>query len=709
MSLEITEKDDMVWFKSKLFFAVFSLLFVIVQVSFAEEKSAATYQLGTVFVTEEEYTWGLHDVILQDKIGQIRSSRTADGLLGDIAGIDLKRTSPGGDHGSAVTIRGFDESRCLILLDGRPLNAAGVYGGDYVDWSSLSTEDIERIEVTRGAKSAEYGNTLGGVINIITKRGTKEPKTQARFSYGTFETMEGMLSHSATIKDFFSYSISAGHWQTDGYLRNNDVDRNNFAGKLTFLLPDDLSIGFGARHTIHKRGFIVENKPNSVYYDGSYPESDEDAGGGPNLFWWAKPGPFGPVNPIKYWGDGSYWKNIRGQYDVEAHKSFGSLGLKLQAYLNTQERTEYFYAIDNRDKLVLERFSEPENTWGWLLKATQSVNAHSFVYGAEGVYLGYGGQNINYLDNSYFRIPPSSYEGADKQVRRHSAFVQDKWAVRPSLDLNLGLRYDHYLAKESEDVKEQGVSPKLGVMYKIWEGGRLEANVGRAYRFPTSPESYWYFAGFQPPARKSLASEDGLQTEIGLFHSFQKKANVGIRAYYYDVEDYIRTIWGYTPGSVVYNIDEVALSGIEIEGEYFFGAGFSLFANYTHQQTRKKGDILDMSLRLTDELTELPENKASAGLRYRASNGTSADLTLRYVGKRSVLTGSLAVAGASSLEEINGFVTAGLHFTYPIFKKDRFSGKLHLGIENIFDEDYEEVNGFPMPGITVTGGVSVEF
>jgi outer membrane cobalamin receptor len=682
-------------------FGIIGIILVSIQIVFAEDESSVV-NLGTILVSEQEQSLGACDfaVINKEEIGKARESGTVDGLFENIAGIDLKRTSPGGDHGSAVAIRGFDESRCLILLDGRPLNAAGVYGGDYVDWSSLSTEDIERIEVTRGAKSAEYGNTLGGVINIITGRGTKYPKTQAGISYGTYDTVKGMFSHSAAIKDFFFYSFSAGHWQTDGYLRNNDVDRNNFSGRCVFLFPDDFSVGFGAGYTIHKRGFVVENRRDSIYYDGSYPESDEDAGGGPNISF---------KGGVLDWGDGSYWKNVRGRYDIELSKAFGALDIKAQAYFNKQERAEYFYAIDNKDKLILERFSEPEKTRGWLLKVLQPIKKHNLVYGIEGIYLGYGGQNINYADSSYFSRQPSSSEGAEEQSRRYAVFAQDSWAIKPALELNLGLRFDHYLAKESEDVKERGVSPKLGVMYEIWEGGKLEANVGQAYRFPTSPESYWYFAGYQPSSGKSLSPEDALQTDIGLFHAFQKKTNIGIRAYYYNVEDYIRTIFGYSPSRVVYNIDEAAFKGVEIEGECFLWGKFSLFTNYTYQQTKKKGDILDMSTGLTDKLTELPEHKANAGLKYRAANGASADLRLRYVGKRSVLTGSLAQAGASNLEDINGFITAGLHFTCPILKKDRFSGKLHLGIENIFSEDYEEVNGFPMPGATVTGGVSIDF
>jgi len=65
-----------------------------------------------------------------------------------------------------------------------------------------------------------------------------------------------------------------------------------------------------------------------------------------------------------------------------------------------------------------------------------------------------------------------------------------------------------------------------------------------AFFISSNVEAYWYFAGYQPQGRESLSPEDALETEIGLFQTFEKKANIGIRAYYYDVGDYIRTIWG---------------------------------------------------------------------------------------------------------------------------------------------------------------------
>jgi iron complex outermembrane receptor protein len=684
------------------------LLFGISQTALSKEE-LPTYKLGEIIVTGIPITI-VEDVVSQEEIRKVGTSRTADGLLENLAGIDLYKTSPGGDRGRGVKIRGFDESRSLILLDGRPLNGAGVYGGHYVDWSSLSTEDIERIEVTRGAKSAEYGNTLGGIINIVTKKGTKRPKTETRLSYGAYKTLESMFSHTGSFKDLFSYSISAGHWQTDGYLRNNDVDRNNFAGRLTFLLPGDASLGLRARYTIHEMGFIVKNKSDSPYYDSSYPESGDSGGGGPGLAW---------KGGAKYWGDGSYWKNKRGQYDIELRKNFDSLKLKAQVYLNDQDRREYYFAVNDRDKLVLQRYTEPEeNTWGWLLKGSQLVNKHDLRYGLEGVHLRHGVINNEYIDNSYFKRPPLSSSEITEGIRRHSPFIQDSWEISDRLTLNLGLRYDKFEGKEfpalspvSIKTNLEGWSPKLGISLSTWEGGTINASIAKAYRFPSCPELYWYYSGHQPADRKPLSAEDAIQAEIEISHKFKDRAKVGLRPYYYKVDDYIRTIFGYRPSRVVYNMDKTRFHGVEVEGEYRLYENLCIFGNYTYQTTKKDGDVLDTNEVSSDKLVELPEHKANLGLSYRAKNGAILDLTARYRGERQDLGAWIRNWGKKDAipVDVEDFVTVGLDFSYPIFNEEKSSGTIRLGVENLFDEDYEEVYGFPMPGRTITGGINIVF
>jgi outer membrane receptor protein involved in Fe transport len=666
------------------------------------------FKLEEVVVTAEKPLKGIQNVVFQEEIAKPKTSRTADGLLENLAGIDVARTSPGGDRGGTVSIRGFSEERSLIMLDGRPLNGSGVYGGHYVDWSSLSVEDIERIEVVRGAKSAEYGSTLGGAINIVTKKGLKKPKTQLNLSYGAEDTRYHMLSHSGGYRSVL-YSLSVGRWQTDGYLRNNDISRNTFAGRVTVPVGYEATLALRARYTLHERGFIVDNETDSPYYDSSYPVSSGSAGGGPGISF--KGGEY-------YWGDESYWKNIRKQYDLELEKGFGSLDLEALAYLNDQDRTEYFYAITDKDKLIYERFAKPEDkTWGWSLKASQPVRRHDLVYGIEGFYLGTGGIEDKYVDEEYFtRAPASVGLETEHRTRRHAAFVQDRWSIASYLDLDVGLRYDHYYADETaatrpSKVTEGKLSPKFGSTFKAWEGGEIEISLCRAYRFPTSPESYWYFGGYDPMEqgieREPLTPEDALQTEVGLSHKFAAMGRIRLTGYYYDVDDYIRVILGYMPSRVVYNIDEVKLRGVEVEGDYHVAEGFSLFGNYTYQTSKKKGDILDKSSAVTERLPELPEHKTNMGLRFRARNGATADLTLRYVGKKDILTGSLTKEGAAELEHIDPFATVGLNAQYPILKKERFQAKLRLGIENLFDEEYKEQFGFPMPGRTVTGGIDM--
>ena len=91
-------------------------------------------------------------------------------ILQQTTGIDIQlRTSVGDNQDSTVKLRGFDARRFTVLLNGRPINSAGVMGGQYIDWNTIPLSTVEKIQIIKGAKSAAYGNTLGGVINIITK------------------------------------------------------------------------------------------------------------------------------------------------------------------------------------------------------------------------------------------------------------------------------------------------------------------------------------------------------------------------------------------------------------------------------------------------------------------------------------------------------------------------------------------------------------
>jgi outer membrane receptor for ferrienterochelin and colicin len=134
----------------------------------------------------------------------------------------------------------------------------------------------------------------------------------------------------------------------------------------------------------------------------------------------------------------------------------------------------------------------------------------------------------------------------------------------------------------------------------------------------------------------------------------------------------------------------------------------SFSCNYTYQSTEKDGDVLDMSSELTSELTELPKNKFNAALNFRTGRGLKLDLSLRHVGRRSVLMGNLAKLNASSLETMKAFTTVALSAVLPVFKRNGFAGGIKIGFENIFNERYVEKYGFPMPGRTLFAGIEMQ-
>jgi hypothetical protein len=131
--------------------------------------------------------------------------------------------------------------------------------------------------------------------------------------------------------------------------------------------------------------------------------------------------------------------------------------------------------------------------------------------------------------------------------------------------------------------------------------------------------------------------------------------------------------------------------------------------NYTFQTTEKTGDTYDSSMVLTTGLPELPEHKANIGIEYIWPQGMVAGLAMRFVGEKEVITGSLAKTNAAALEHVKPFATFRLYGTVPVWTKEKYSAKLKIGIDNLFNVAYEEEPGVPMPGVTGTAAAEFTF
>ncbi|MBN1556582.1 MAG: TonB-dependent receptor [Lentisphaerae bacterium] len=150
-----------------------------------------------------------------------------DELFKAVGGVDLQGS---GLPGAAVKLNlrgltpGYQSKRVLVLVDGRRVNDA--FQGN-AEFALIPADGIARIEVLRGPASALYGsNALGGVINIVTRRGAGAPTLDARVAAGDYGTQQVQAGHGARY-GALDYFVAASRVHTDGYTDNSDgTDRD---------------------------------------------------------------------------------------------------------------------------------------------------------------------------------------------------------------------------------------------------------------------------------------------------------------------------------------------------------------------------------------------------------------------------------------------------------------------------------------------------
>ncbi|MFU8770096.1 MAG: TonB-dependent receptor, partial [Desulfotignum sp.] len=209
--------------------AILAMLFMFSAMSilpaFAQEpaSSGEVFDLGDVLIMEkgDEINSITSINTLSSFDIEMQGSQNVAEALQLIPGIDVQT---GGKGQSYLSLRGFDQRDIKVLIDGVPANPT--YDGT-LDLSQIPVDAIARIKVIKGASSVLYGpNTMGGVINIITKKGGEKPFTSVKTSFGENSTQNYIFNHGAS-KNNFNYWITASHRKSDGFDLSSDFDPNN--------------------------------------------------------------------------------------------------------------------------------------------------------------------------------------------------------------------------------------------------------------------------------------------------------------------------------------------------------------------------------------------------------------------------------------------------------------------------------------------------
>ena len=175
------------------------------------------------------------------------NARSIPDLLNGEMGISVQDWLGNGKKVS-IDMGGFGEvssSNCLVLIDGRRINAVDMSN---VDWSQVSLSQVERIEIIRGANSVFYGdNAVGGVINIITKKGQEKQQVKVKTLMNTPNGISTSVGLGGLVSGF-TYSLNAGYGSSTGFRKNNAMEAYDIGARLSGnplpWLSVDVSSGF---------------------------------------------------------------------------------------------------------------------------------------------------------------------------------------------------------------------------------------------------------------------------------------------------------------------------------------------------------------------------------------------------------------------------------------------------------------------------------
>jgi vitamin B12 transporter len=188
-------------------------------------------------------------IISKEEIEARQSVGVTDALL-FAPGIAVGRT--GAEGGSAsIFLNGGNSNFTKVLVDGAPINPPG----SAVDFSSLTLENIEKIEIVRGAESAIYGtDAVSGVIQFFTHRGeTRIPQASVFVEGGDFSSARGGGQIGGLLGGF-DYSAAAAYFQTDGQGPNDRFINRTLSGNFGYRFSDANQVHLTVRNNTSNAG-----------------------------------------------------------------------------------------------------------------------------------------------------------------------------------------------------------------------------------------------------------------------------------------------------------------------------------------------------------------------------------------------------------------------------------------------------------------------
>jgi vitamin B12 transporter len=586
-------------------------------------------------------------------------------------GVKVDRTT--GDL-ATVQIRGFSTDahgndlggHVIMLMNGRRMATGNI--------ALVGLANIERIEIIRGPAAAQYGAAaMGGVINLITKKGTGQPfSAKLAASMGSFDTVDALARFNGSSGN---WDFSAGfRYDSRGNYKTGDGEKyeNTDFRKYGFSLDTGYTF-----QELHRIGLNVN------YYNVPH-------AGSPGYF---------PVTTVANRESYNEKDNLSVALDYAGSTADRSLSWAAY-YARGEDHRDYYY---------------PTSPGTDSFYTVKSNAANAQVTYDRGMLALTGGLDFLKYDISSSAAAASAHGSV---YQNFAPFLIGKLRLfGDRVILSAGGRYDTFKFESKdrgETVNKTHFSPSVGVAYLPVEFLKLRAHYSGAFAMPTDSQygSNFYYYGTHYIGNPDLEPETGDTYEAG-FDLMLDHASVGFTYFSSKTKKFIS---GYTvrPGEYSYRNNDVAYrKGLEFSASVdlgaYMGGSFVLrpSLNVTRFLTSKTRTLP------TDRfvaITGVPKTTVSAGLYFsHPGAGTMANLTVNKYGPH---VQSLTSTNAAYRKPYS-YTVVDFSFQQRIFEIEG-RGKLsaRIDVNNLADLEYKTVAGasnYSMPGRVITGGLIYEY
>lgn len=645
-------------------------------------------------------------------------------LIQDVPGVELQNDGTPGLI--RVSIRGEGTMRSTVLIDGQRISEHKSMSGTPI---LIDPSSVERVEVIKGPASVLYGSdAIGGVINIITKKGGKKP-VQLDVGVGYNGAGDGFTENASVSGSYngFNYRLS-GSYADFGDLRTpdktiggTDYDTRSGSVFLSYDFTDDLTMGISAD-----------------YFEGNFNTATDDMSSYDDFAV--------KINPWKrqkfaFFADATnlneYWARLR--FDVYTQKT----DKKMQNIVGMSGTVNYEGSTLYDTKFNMDNHADNEiKSNGLSLQTEWQLGDNNYLIAGAGFDSDKLDATTKYkldLDGSIMNTPP--YPGMDVNMGVHLnnrseldggqdsyyVFLSNETILPADFTANYGMRYT-YVRTSVDNIKAnylEGsfVSPPMGkpdVDYTtrtpdvgtvgeesnskavfnfglVWRGIEdlaLRATWAQGFRAPTIQEKFLTssMGGGTEIGNPNLDPETSDNFELGARYSGER-LNLDFAAFLNLADDYITTKEVSAETYQYYNVGKATTYGVELSASYDLPYGFTPYTSMTWLKRKFEyggiiGDTYD---------TNTPEFMYRAGVRYEKDFGIwtlTADTYARGATERDYEYES---SGAVVKTHHGGYTTANFEVGAAFGDERQYS--VNAAVLNIFDKKYYISDALPEAGV----------